>query len=273
MAVTYGVTITGGIQLSGGVTFPNVEALVNGVEVLVIAAGGSSDGAGSGAGGLIDSSGLSFEVGSVYTITIGAVTANANGGNTSLTSSSINLVAIGGGRGGTASPFNTGSTGGSGGGSSYSSTNPNGAAPLQPSSASGGRGGYGSRGEGSGGTHGGSGGGASGEFATGGYAGGVGGRGFQSNITGTLTYYAGGGTGTQPSATRFSNEPFGGGYTNYGGGGDKYAVGGIGVGGPGVVFIKYPSTYSAATVTGTVTVSTVGSNRLYTFTGNGTIVF
>jgi hypothetical protein len=41
----------------------------------------------------------------------------------------------------------------------------------------------------------------------------------------------------------------------------------------GVVVIKVPSTTSAATTTGTVSVTTVGSETVYTFTSSGTITF
>jgi hypothetical protein len=40
------------------------------------------------------------------------------------------------------------------------------------------------------------------------------------------------------------------------------------------VVISYPATYArASTVTGTYTYAVVGGNRVYTFTGNGTIIF
>ena len=44
-------------------------------------------------------------------------------------------------------------------------------------------------------------------------------------------------------------------------------------GASGVVIIKVPSTTSAATTTGTVSVTTVGSETVYTFTSSGTITF
>jgi hypothetical protein len=44
-------------------------------------------------------------------------------------------------------------------------------------------------------------------------------------------------------------------------------------GASGAVIIKVPSTTSAATTTGTVSVTTVGSETVYTFTSSGTIAF
>jgi hypothetical protein len=39
------------------------------------------------------------------------------------------------------------------------------------------------------------------------------------------------------------------------------------------VIISYSSSFKAATVTGTVTSTTSGGNRIYAFTGSGTITF
>jgi hypothetical protein len=44
-------------------------------------------------------------------------------------------------------------------------------------------------------------------------------------------------------------------------------------GGSGIVVIRYPTTYSAATTTGTVSYTTTDTYRIYTFTGSGTITF
>ncbi len=54
-----------------------------------------------------------------------------------------------------------------------------------------------------------------------------------------------------------------------GGGGATAAA----AGGSGIVIIAYPITYRTATTTGSPTVTTSGSNRIYTFTGNGSITF
>jgi hypothetical protein len=39
------------------------------------------------------------------------------------------------------------------------------------------------------------------------------------------------------------------------------------------VIISYSSTFDAATTTGTVAATTSGGNRIYTFTGSGSITF
>ena len=44
-------------------------------------------------------------------------------------------------------------------------------------------------------------------------------------------------------------------------------------GGSGVVIISYPTTYSMATTTGSPMYSESGGNRIFTFTGSGTITF
>jgi hypothetical protein len=40
-----------------------------------------------------------------------------------------------------------------------------------------------------------------------------------------------------------------------------------------VVIISYPNNYRQATTTGSPTLTDVGGNYIYTFTGNGTITF
>jgi hypothetical protein len=59
-----------------------------------------------------------------------------------------------------------------------------------------------------------------------------------------------------------------------GGGGAGGNAGGVGAGGKGIVIISYPSSYTAATVTGTtVTPVLSGSNTVYIFTASGYITF
>ena len=58
-----------------------------------------------------------------------------------------------------------------------------------------------------------------------------------------------------------------------GGGGGQYTNTG-GNGGSGIVMIRYPNTYNAATATtGTVTVYNIGGYRIYKWTSSGTITF
>jgi hypothetical protein len=46
-----------------------------------------------------------------------------------------------------------------------------------------------------------------------------------------------------------------------------------GNGGSGIVIIAYPVNYAAAITTGSPTVTVSGGNRIYQFTGNGSITF
>lgn len=138
--------------------------------------------------------------------------------------------------------------------------------------------------------------------------GGNGGQGLPFSITGTQKYYAGGGGGGGNSSERAGDGYHGGGrgagtttyysygtYTNEvnsttlgsgtpnaivntggGGGGGSYWApnggwgGGGGSGGSGIIVIKYPDTYAAATVTGSPTVTIAGGYRIYQFTSSGT---
>jgi len=135
---------------------------------------------------------------------------------------------------------------------------------------------------------------------------GDGGIGASYSISGTSTYYAGGGGGGGSVATTpGDNGPQGkgglggggpGGYGQYpsdttnqggtaanvntgGGGGGARGNGppgslGIGgSGGSGVAIFRHPGAYRTATTSANVTVSSDGSNVIYTFTGSGTITF
>ena len=147
------------------------------MDILLVGAGGGSvhngtNGAG-GAGGLVYKSAYSLSPGG-YTVTIGQGVAGANGQDTSITESSFSLVAIGGGRGGVGAG-GAGSSGGSGGGGG--NTGGAGGATLQASSF----GGAGS---------------AGGNFLSSGSGGGASGttkNGLAYDISGTSTYYGGGG--------------------------------------------------------------------------------
>jgi hypothetical protein len=51
-------------------------------------------------------------------------------------------------------------------------------------------------------------------------------------------------------------------------------MGGGGTGGSGIVIISYPNTYNdAASTTGSPTFSNSGGNKIYKFTGSGSITF
>ena len=163
---------------------------ITGANILLIAGGGGGGqwiGGGGGAGGFIALSSQTITNGS-YNIVVGAggigatlgVSAPQNGGNTS----AFNQIAIGGGYG---AGYNQGSanSGGSGGGAAYGQA---------AASGTSGQGFAGGSTDATG--MGGGGGGAGGAGGVGnGTNAGSGGIGIQSGITGTLTYYAGGGGG------------------------------------------------------------------------------
>ena len=88
-----------------------------------------------------------------------------------------------------------------------------------------------------------------------GYSAGVGGNG-------------GGGNGSVTSAGDSGTANTGGG----GGGNGKGSSPG-GNGGSGVVIIKYPNTYKAASTTGSPTYTNTGGYRIYKYTSSGTITF
>lgn len=277
--------------LGGGIAFFEAGALSItefDAEFLVIAGGGQhtysvgTQLGGGGAGGYISSvSGESSGGGAsaispvgleaiadysiTYSVTVGAAGSNSVFSGTESDGSSFNNTAIaGGGRG---------ATGGSGGGG-----DPTGSL-YQGGSGTTGQGYAGSNGyapysacasttymcdEACPGTRPGAGGGAGG--AANGRDGGVG---VQSSITGTATYYAGGGAAQETCGGSVGSVGLG--QTNYGGGGTQ-----SGVGQPGVVILRYPNTVTMSNPGGglTFTTSTVSSNKVTTITaGTGNIAF
>jgi len=262
----------------------------NGVTINYLVVGGGAGGGtgGGGAGGFL--TGTAF-VNGIYAVTVGAGGAAgfdascgdecsyfvppANGANSVF----AGLTAFGGGRGGsdTTYPANSGGSGGGGrfGGTGASGTtgqgNAGGSGGGQPGMANGG-GGAGAAGQS----------GCSGS----GCSGGKGGDGLSSTITGGSSFYAGGGGGANwGSFTNFGTGGLGGGgnsktgggsggtngtaNTGGGGGGDPSSKGTVG--GSGVVIIRSPR--AAAATTGSPTVSTIGADTVYVFTGTGSITF
>lgn len=222
---------------------------------LIVAGGGGGGvgiGAGGGGGGILYGS-LLLNTGNSYSIVVGG---GGNPGVNGSNSSAFNLTAVGGGAGATG---NAGGSGGGGGGSFGAGSGTTG------QGYAGGPGASGPLGE----TYGGGGGGAggAGQSAVYGTRGGDGGIGYQSAITGTSTYYAGGTGGTRQGigGTGGTN---GAGYLNYGGGGDSYNPG---PGQNGVVIVSYANPAQIATG-GTVTSYTSGGTTywVHTFTSSGT---
>jgi hypothetical protein len=281
-----------------------LEPTTYSVDFLVIAGGGGGGSwvaSGGGAGGyrnsyLTESSGanssseasLTFNAGTVYTVTVGAggtggqfnVTDNAtNGSNSSISGSNISTItSTGGGRGkGYDAATPDGISGGSGGGG-------------RPQSGTGGSGtaNQGSTGGDGAATSGGAGGGGAG--AVGGNAttsvGGNGGNGLASSITGSSVTRAGGGAGSCVGGTPGTGGTGGGGNgstsgnggagtanTGSGGGGthfnDANAFGGNG--GSGVVILRIPTAKYSGTTTGSPTVTTDGSDKVIVFNSSGSI--
>jgi hypothetical protein len=274
------------------------------VDYLVVAGGGgggtgTAGGGGGGAGGFRTSTGLSVTVGTTYNVTVGSGGAGgASGGENpgSVGNNSVfnNITSAGGGYGagtGTTAPSFNGGSGGSGGGGRYGGSG--GPASTTPSGQ--GYAGGNAAAQAVDGRGGGGGGGANATTGTGSNGtstvGGNGGAGSSSSITGTSVTYAGGGGGgawSPGGGTSGGTGGSGGGgagtmnvvgtpgsaNTGGGGGGNAGTSGnGGGAGGSGVVIIAYPEIYRAATTTGSPTVTTSGGNRIYTFTGNGSITF
>jgi hypothetical protein len=274
---------------------------------LVVAGGGSGGtgfyGGGGGAGGYVEST-TNITPGVTYTITVGTggvgttvqTNTGGNGGNSSISGSGFTTItALGGGGGGSRNNDTmagtgacNGANGGSGGGVGISypgtdvASSAGGGLGLQPASASGG---YGNKGAGQkdpalGYRMDGGGGGGAGAAANPsnlgtnpGMSDGAVGR--QSSITGSAIYYGGGGAGgigSRPGGTGGGGETNTAGTANTGGGGGGGSGNNTqgGNGGSGVVIIKYPDTYNAASTTGSPTVTSITGYRIYKFTGTGT---
>lgn len=232
------------------------------VEYLIVGGGGGGADVSGGGGGGVLAGQLSIDAGS-YPVLVGAATGNApdntGPGPSGNQSSAFGLVAVGGGGAGGGFGQAQGLTGGSGGGGG-----------RQPSGGSGSGGWYSPGGapipgQGNhGGTpqpfvngdwEGGGGGGAGtpGRDATANDWGGDGGLGIASSITGTLTFYAGGG-GSGSNSINGRGGLGGGGNgaagaagfnatANTGGGGGGGWGGPCGAGGSGIVIVRYRTSY------------------------------
>jgi len=259
------------------------------IDYLVVAGGaggGTDNGGGGGAGGFLTKEKATVSSFTIYNVTVGgggAGTGNAGaqGGQGGDSSFQSIATALGGGGGGSQNNCG-GVSGGSGGGGGSnrgcgagSGTPGQGNDGAQNNGALGGGGGGGAGAPGQGGTR------ASG------------GDGLQSSISGTATYYAGGGGGggSNGSGSQGGAGGLGGGGAgaynwasgatagtpNTGGGGGGGGGGGAGgvsaSGGSGVVIIRYPNYQKQATVTGNPIFENKDGYYIYTFTGSGTIQF
>lgn len=236
------------------------------VSFLIVGGGGSGGradgypglGGGGGAGGLIETTATVSA--SSLTIVVGSGGAagapvGSNGGNSTVTGTGVNLVAIGGGRGGwfndTGAPGAAGGSGGGGGSTQGGSGGGSGGAAQQPTSASGGFGNPGRAGN-------------TFEAGPGGGAGGTGA--VSSTSPGRSVTVPGYSATTYASALQSSN-----GSANTGQGSGYLS--GARTGGSGIVVLWYPDGYPAATTTGNPTVTVSGGFRVYRFTGSGSITF
>jgi hypothetical protein len=234
---------------------------------------------GSGGGGSAESS-LTFNPGTVYTITVGAggagVTASTgnNGVDSSISGTGISTItSVGGGRGGSGSSPTTGTAGGSGGGGQKDTGPSTGGAGTANQGFAGGSGQLASN------TISGGGGGAGESGNT--DANGEGGDGVASTITGSSVTRAGGGGGVQSKAggtggggTGATSSPgvLGGDATvNTGGGGGGGGEAGArgGNGGSGVIILRMPTANYSGTTTGSPTVTTDGSDTILVYNASG----
>lgn len=250
------------------------------MDYLIVAGGGGGSGGGGGGGGML--TGATVFSGS-YTVTVGAGgngqtqgTASASSGSNS---SITGFTAIGGGGGGGSYSLTNGLDGGSGGGGSMGSFVSGTATGGVPTSGQGNAGGsaiastpYGWVAGGGGGA------GAVGQSVSnrdtgGGIGGGLGGVGLASSITGSSVTYAAGAqaywSGPTVSANATANSGNGGGGARSSG-----AVSAGWNGGSGIVVIRYPDSYPAASATtGSPTITVAGGYRTYTWTSSGSVTF
>jgi len=281
------VTSVGGNTIHTFTTSGTLSTLASlSASYLIVAggAGSASYGGGGGAGGLLSGSGTIIDTASTYLVTVGAggagVTTTTGNNGASSTFSMVTTTAVGGGYGSFGG--NLANSGGSGGGGGNDTTY------LAGGSGTVGQGNNGGNGVGTGGpgaTSGGGGGaGAVGGNGNGSSLSGNGGVGLTSSISGTSTYYAGGGGGGgyAPYGVTGGTGGLGGGgngataavatgtsgtaNTGGGGGGGAGAAGLGGSGGSGVVIISYAGA-TQQMAGGSVTIT--GGNVIHTFTSSG----
>ena len=300
VTLTY-IDSTQGWLASSGVNEGSVALSPNtvSVEALIIAGGagggGTNDasgvGAGGGGSGGYRTSTQTIDLGTSYTVTVGA---GGNGGaiNTNGSSGSnsvFNTITSAGGGGGGKSGV-AGINGGSGGGGTATQLGGTGNTPSTSPS----QGNTGGSGNDLAPNYGGGGGGGASAVGTNGTttAGGNGGNGTASSITGSsVTRAGGGGGGTFNGGTAGTGGTGGGGNANInaagsagtsntggGGGGGSYQIPfgtrAGGNGGSGIVILKYVNTFTISNPGGglTFSTSTSGSDKITSFTaGTGNI--
>lgn len=241
------------------------------------AVGATNNGGGGGAGGILTGT-YALTKGTTYSVVVGGGGAAQTAGTNS-TITAFSVTAIGGGRGGYVSAASSGGSGGGGGGYSNSalgagtsgqgfaggSGTGTGASPAWGSGGGGGAGAVGSNGSSS--------------------AAGAGGVGVSSSITGSATFYAGGGGGGGSSVGSAGAGGNGGGGAGGGNGGNAAGTAGTtntggggggaggnaagGAGGSGVVILSIPTANYSGTTTGSPTITNSGPNTIIKFTASG----
>jgi hypothetical protein len=283
VTLMYSGTTRGWIPVSSANQGTNALTSFYALDFLVVAGGGGGgsyyNGGGGGAGGFRTST-QNIVPGTVITVTVGdggaggaGINTGSIGSNSSISGSGITTITSNGGGGGGTSATNAtnGGSGGGGGGSGYGLGNTPSTSPSQ-----GNDGGVAPEGGGGGA------GGAGTTIISSPRAGGSGGIGSQSSITGTATYYAGGGGGGDAVQGGTGGAGGGGngspgqgsaGTANTGGGGggsERSPSSPGGAGGKGVVIISVATVHYSSTSSGSPTVTTNGSNTILKFTGSGT---
>jgi len=247
--------------------------------------GGANTGGGGGGGGMISSAASNVNINNYYVGVGGGGFGGSGGcngcnGSKGDQSSFNNMIAEGGGYGATHGGAN-GGNGGSGGGGGMTTAGITGVGGASSNGNIGGNGSVATNWNGNSG-----GGGGAGYLGviggnTAGY--GNGGAGRVDDITGSAVYYAGGGGGGEVNGAVAAaggagggggttlDAPGGGGANGLGGGGGGGSYNGNyfngGNGGAGIVIISYPTSSGIVATGGTI--STVGANRVHTFTGSG----
>jgi hypothetical protein len=279
---------------SNGTVIVRYPATDYNVELLIVAGGGGGGycllgdggGGGGGAGGVIYYSSYPVSAGTKYSVTVGAggtgstVTDGTVNGSNGLNSTFNSLTAIGGGGGGSTRNSITLNVGGSGGGAGSDIGNDTGGFGTSGQGNNGGNNNTGSVGAGGGGA------GAVGTSVTTGTDVPNGGVGLAYAITGTSTYYAGGGGGGKYSGGS-GNAGTGGlggggnggkgaagsnGTANTGGGGGGGGGGFAGGnGGSGIIIIAYQGPQRG--LGGTVDTTSRPGYTLHKFTTTGSDIF
>jgi len=296
-------TTLGLVEAYDNGTWQNLTSSTYSASYLVVAGGGAGGqyvAGGGGAGGLLTGT-ATLSAGSAYTVTVGAGaavnstygSAGTNGSSSLFYGTGISTVTtVGGGGGG--SNGGQATSGGSGGGGADPDTYPTAGSGTSGQGYAGGNGCASGNNDNYQSGGGGGGAGAVGAVGVNNGSGGAGGIGVSSSITGTATYYAGGGGGCtgSSSAGTFgaggsggggSGGPKGGGANGVsgtantgggGGGGPTIFPSGTnygGGGGSGVVIVSYIAAAQRGSG-GTVTSYTSGPNTywVHTFTSSGT---